>query len=103
MPTDAVRVTSGIQWRRTVIRPRQRWLETELYFEVNGRPFSVAFDSVPDGAFLRRVAGAHCLAVYEVPPDNRRGDEANHYRIEIDDGEVVATGSYVRWGPTNPR
>src|SRR3954454_21969062 len=71
MPKELFRIASGLQWRRTVIRPRQRWLETELHFEVDGRPLSVAFDSVPDREFLRRVADAYCLAIYEVTPEER--------------------------------
>ena len=100
MPEELLRVAAGIRWRRTVIRPRQYGLETELHFEVDGRPFSVAFDSVPDRPFLERAADTHCLAVYRDGAEAGDGGEPARYRIQIN-GDATAVGSYARWGPVD--
>jgi hypothetical protein len=63
MPRELLRIASGIRWRRAVIRPRQTGPETEIEFEVEGVPFSVALNAIPDRAFLQRLAETRCIAV----------------------------------------
>lgn len=100
MPEERLRVAAGIRWRRTVIRPRPVGREPELHFEVDGRPFSVAFDSVPDRPFRERAAGTHCLAVYPGAAEAGDGGASARYRIPIN-GDATAVGRYARWGPVD--
>jgi hypothetical protein len=102
MPRELVRIVSGIRWRRTVIRARQFWLETELYFEVDGREFSVALDSIPERAFLIQVTETHSLGIVETTDEDRSWSGTGRYQVRINDddtGHVSALTDTVRWGP----
>lgn len=103
MPTQLVTITSGLRWRRTVIRQRSYGLETELYLEVAGQPFSLAFDSLPENEFLRRVAMIQRLDIIEESVEELGGENARRYRVQIVGGSppepATAHGRYLRWGP----
>jgi hypothetical protein len=105
MPKELLRVTSGICWRRTVIRPRSTGPETEVCFEVEGVPFSVAFNSIPDRAFLHGLAELRCIAVYEFSSEERGWVEPGRYQVRINDDDDIddeaVLADYVRWGPVD--
>jgi hypothetical protein len=70
---------------------------------VDGRGFSVAFDALPDSAFLERVASIRSLLILD--RDGGAIAKADRYEVRIMGGELlaeaIAYGSYVRYGPVD--
>lgn len=106
MPAELVAITSDLRWLRTSIRRVGGWLQTELYLETGGRALSVAFDALPDRAFLLGVTAIRGLQVHEATGDEPPFSEARRYRVRIFSGEPPgeheAFGNYVRYGPIEP-
>ena len=97
MPSELVRIASGLRWFQTLIRPGELGLETEICFEVEGIHWSLAFNSIPDRAFLAQLAYTSFIAVFEFSFEERGWVEPGRYQIWIEDEAVSA--EYVRWGP----
>jgi hypothetical protein len=106
MPKELIRIAADIRWCRTVIQSGQIGLETELFFEIDGQPFSLTLDSVPEKAFLHTVAHTRCLAVYEISSMERGWVESGRFQIRINDdddiAEATAMADQVEWRPANP-
>lgn len=106
MPTELLRVASGMRWERTTIRRGEAGLETELLFGIDGRPFAVTIDSMPRGDFLLGVLDACSLVIYEVSSEERGWVEPGRYQIRLgeddDLGVVTALADHVHWGPVSP-
>ena len=108
MPIQRLRISSGLHWVCTVIRSPSvgGGLETELYFEVEGRPFSLAFDTVPERSFLLHLYALQSIAIYEVSFEERGWVESGRYRVALDEdhdglGGEALTCDLVRWAPEN--
>ena len=108
MPIERLRISSGLRWAWTVVRHPNvgGGLETELFFEVEGRPFSLAFDTVPERSFLLYLYEVRSIAVYEVSFQERGWVESGRYRVTLDEdyegfGGEALTCDLVRWSPEN--
>ena len=93
MAQELLRIASQILWREGVIRPGGPGLETELSFEVEGRPFSLTLDSVPERPFWCALPHARSLAVYQISSTERGQMESGRFQVRINDDEDDLDGA----------
>lgn len=79
-------------------------METELFFDRDGAPFSLTIDVIPEPQWFGALYDAKSLVVYEISLPERGWLENGRYRVALDEdyeGVAVATVTCddVHWAP----
>src|SRR5262245_46713918 len=103
MPQELLNIRSGITWISAKIQPCDTGMETELYFQRDGRPFVITFDALPESGFFLQLYKMNSLTVLEFSSSDRGRREQGRYVVLLDDDNgqfnCRVECDQIRWQP----
>ena len=87
MPKELLRISARIAWTSAKVSPCHTGLETELSLIVNGSPFTITFDALPELGLFCVLSPLECVSILEFTSAERGWFEGGRYVVLLNDDD----------------